>query len=128
VDIEPIAAYVSQESPLELTVNFGIFTSREPSRDDVDSLGEALLALVSGVTIFAGWRYEFASGAAEVGANVVEIRFPPFILPTEGAEHEALVDKLLETASLWARNCAASPPAEGEDLPSRILRNSSTES
>ena len=127
MDTEPIAAYVSQESPLELTVNFGIIAG-EPSRQDVDRLGEALLALVSGVTLFSGWRYEFASGAAEVGAYEVEIRFPPFILPTEAAEHKALVDQLLETASLWARACAANPPAEGEDLASRLLRDPPTES
>jgi hypothetical protein len=127
VDTEPVAAYVSQESPLELTVNFGIFAGREAFRDDVDRLGEALLALVSGVTLFAGRRYEFAPGAAEVAAYEVEIRFPTFILPTEPAEHEALVDKLLETVGLWARDCAASPPAEGEDLASRILRESAFE-
>ncbi len=126
MDTEPVAAYVSQESPLELTVNFGIFAGREAFRDDVDRLGEALLALVSGVTLFAGRRYEFAPGAAEVAAYEVEIRFPTFILPTELAEH-ALVDKLLETVGLWARDCAASPPAEGEDLASRILRGSATE-
>ncbi len=127
MDTEPVAAYVSQESPLELTVNFGLFAGREAFRDDVDRLGEALLALVSGVTLFAGRRYEFASGAAEVAAYEVEIRFPTFILPTEPAEHEALVDKLLETVSLWARDCAASPPAEGEDLAARIVRGSATE-
>ena len=129
MDTEPIAAYVSQESPLELTVNFGILAGRrEPSREDIDRLGEALLALVSAVTLFSGWRYEFASGAAEVGAYEVEIRFPPFIVPTEAAEHKALVDQLIETASLWARACAANPPAEGEDLASRLLRDPPTES
>ena len=127
MDTEPVAAYISQESPLELAVNFGVFAGREAFRDDVDKLGEALLALVSGVTLFAGRRYEFAAGAAEVGAYEVKIRFPKFILPTEPAEHEALVDKLLETVGLWARDCAASPPAEGEDLASRILRGSATE-
>jgi hypothetical protein len=127
VDAEPTAAYVSQESPLQLTVNFGIFAGREVSRDDVGRLGEALLALVSGVTLCAGRRYEFAHGAAEVAAYEVEIRFPAFILPTEPAEHEELVDKLLQTVSLWARDCAASPPAGGEDLASRILRGSATE-
>ena len=48
VNSEPFPAYVSQESPLELTVNFGLFAGRETSRDDVDKLGEALLPLVSG--------------------------------------------------------------------------------
>ena len=127
VDTEPFAAYVSQELPLELTANFGIFAGRNASRDDVDKLGEALLALVSGVTLFAGRRYEFAAGAAEVAAYEVKIRFPPFVLPTEPAEQEALVDKLLAAVDQWARDCAANPPAEGEDLTSRILRGSATE-
>ena len=127
MDTEPIAAYVSQESPLELTVNFGIIAG-EPSRQDVDRLGEALLALVSEVTLFSGWRYEFAARAAEVAAYEVEIRFPSSIVPAEAAKQEALVDQLVETASLWARDCAARPPAEGEDLASRIVRGPSTES
>jgi len=127
VDTELVAAYVSQESPLELTVSFGIFAGREASRDDVDRLGEALLALVSGFSLFAGRRYELARGAAEVANYEVKIRFPTFILPTGSAEHEALLEKLLETVGLWARDCAASPPAEGEDLASRILRGSATE-
>jgi len=127
VDTELVAAYVSQESPLELTVNFGIFAGREASRDDVDRLGEALLALVSGFSLFAGRRYDLARGAAEVANYEVKIRFPTFILPTGSAEHEALLEKLLETLGLWARDRAASPPAEGEDLASRILRGSATE-
>ena len=127
VDTELVAAYVSQESPLELTVSFGIFAGREASRDDVDRLGEALLALVSGFSLFAGRRYELARGAAEVAAYEVKIGFPTFIVPTGSAEHEALLEKLLETVGLWARDCAASPPAEGEDLASRILRGSATE-
>ena len=121
------AAYISQESPLKLTVSFGIFAGREAAREDVDKLGEALLALVSGVSLFAGRRYEFAAGAAEVAAYEVEIQFPTYILPTDPTDHEALVAKLLETVSLWARDCAASPPVEGEDLASRLLRGSATE-
>jgi hypothetical protein len=121
------AAYVSQESPLKLAVSFGIFAGREAAREDVDKMGEALLALVSAVSLFAGRRYEFAPGAAEVAAYEVEIQFPTYILPTDPAEHEVLVAKLLETASSWARDCAATPPAEGEDLASRLLRGSATD-
>ena len=127
MDTEGFAAYVSQESPLELTVSFGILAGREASRADVDSLGEALLALVSGVTLFAGRGYEFARGATEVASYEIKIRFPTFILPTEPAEHEALVSRLLETVSLWVRVCAASPPPEGENLAQRIVRGSATE-
>ena len=122
MDVEPVAAYVSHDSPLELTVNFGIFAGRETSRADIDRLGEMLLAFVSGVTLFAGHRYEFAQGSAESVAYEVKIHFPPFILPTEKGELEPLVDMLLETARRWARDCAATAPAEGEDLAARIAR------
>jgi hypothetical protein len=62
-----------------------------------------------------------------VAAYEVEIQFPTYILPTDPIEYGALVEKLLETLNLWARDCAASPPAEGEDLASRLLRGSATE-
>jgi hypothetical protein len=125
VDVDPLAVFVSRESPFELTVNFGVFTGRETSRADMDRLGEMLLALVSGVTLFAGHRYEFAQGTAEVTAHEVKVEFPPFILPTEKAELEPLVEMLLETVRRWARDCAATPPANGEDLAARIARTAS---
>jgi hypothetical protein len=127
MDIEPTTARISQESPLELTVDFGLFAGREASHEDLDKLGEALLAHVSGVTLFAGRRHEFSHGAAEVAGYEVEIRFPTYILPTDPAEHDSLVQKLLETATQWAHDSAARPPAEGEDLAARLLRGSATE-
>jgi hypothetical protein len=122
VDAEPVAAYVSRDSPLELTVNFGFFVGRNTCRAEIETLGEMLLALVSGVTVVAGQRYEFAQGAAESSAHEVKIQFPPFILPIENAELEPLVDLLLDTARRWAGDCAATAPAEGEDLAARIAR------
>jgi len=125
VDVEPLAVYVSGASPLELTVNFGICTGREPTRADIDGLGEMLLDFVSGVTLVAGRRYEFAQGAAESTAPEVKVEFPPFILPTEKAELEPLIEMLLETVRRWVRDCAATPPATAEDLAARIARTAS---
>jgi hypothetical protein len=68
MDIESTAVYVSQESPLELTVNFGVFAGRSASRDDIERLWNLLQTHVSGVTVFAGRRYEFAHETAEVAA------------------------------------------------------------
>jgi hypothetical protein len=127
VDVEPIAVTVSRDSPLELTVSFGILDRRETSPSEIDKLGELLLELVSGVTLFAGHRYEFSQGSAESTAYEVKIDFPPFILPTEKAELEPLVAKLVETVGLWAHESAARPPAEGEDLSARIARGPATE-
>jgi hypothetical protein len=126
VDAEPIAAYVSHDSPLEVTVNFGLFAGRETCRTDIDRLGEMLLAFVSGVTLFAGHRYEFARGAAESAVYQVKIQFPPAIFPTEETELEPLAEMLLETVRRWADDCAAAPPAEGEDLAARIAREATT--
>ena len=125
--MEPIAAHISQAFPTGVTINFGVVAGREASRNEIDSLGEALLAVVPGVTLVAGRRYEFAAGGAEVAAYEVEIRFPPYTLPAEPLEHEALVDKVLAAATLWARECAARPAPEGEDLASRIIRGSAAE-
>jgi hypothetical protein len=127
VDIEPIAVTVTRDSPLELTVNFGTFARREASRSEVDKLGEMLLELVSGLTLFAGHRYEFSQGATESTAYEVKIEFPPFVLPTKELELEPLVVKLLERVALWAHESAATPPAEGEDLAARIARAAATE-
>jgi hypothetical protein len=127
VDVEPIAVNVSGDSPLEITVNFGILARRETSPSEIDRLGEMLLELVSGVTLFAGHRYEFSQGAAESTAYEVKINFPPFILPTEKAKLDPLVDKLLERVDLWAHESAARSPAEGEDLAARIARGPATE-
>lgn len=88
-----------------------------------------MLRHVPAVTIFAGVRYEFAPHDAETLAHEVSIRFPEYILPSPDApEYEGLVETLLETLSVWARECAATPPAQGEDLTERILRASATES
>jgi hypothetical protein len=127
VDVEAIAVNVSRYSPIQLTVNFGILAKRETSPSEIDKLGEMLLEVVSGVTLFAGHRYEFSQGAAESTAYEVKVDFPPFILPTEKAELDPLVDRLLETVALWAHESAARPPAEGEDLATRIARGPATE-
>jgi hypothetical protein len=127
VDAEPLAAYVSQESPLELTANLGIVAGRDASREEIDKLGEALLRHVSAVTLYAGSRYEFTPHDAEVASREVTVRFPEYVLSPDAADYEATVAKLLETLSRWARECAASPPPGGEDLAERILRESATE-
>jgi hypothetical protein len=122
MNVDPIAVKVSRESPLELTVNFGSIRVSETSPGEIEKLGEMLLELVAGVTLFAGHRYEFAQGERESTAYEVKIDFPPYVLPTEQLELERLVDTLLERVRLWAHESAARPPAEGEDLAERIAR------
>ena len=129
MDVDPIAVKVSRESPLELTVNFGIFARRETSPSEIEKLGEMLLELVSGVTLFAGHRYEFSQGAPESTAYEVKIEFPPFVLPSEQPELEPLVDKLVERVGRSGHTRPQRGPrsAEGEDLAARIARGPATE-
>jgi len=129
VETEPLAAFVSRESPLELTANLGVVAGRDASREEIETLGNALLQHVSAVTLFAGSRYEFSSHDAVTVAHEVTVRFPEYVLPSpsNAADYEAVVTQLLETLSLWARGCAGSPPPKGEDLAERIARASATE-
>lgn len=126
VEAEPIPAFVSQRSPLEITVNFGLFAGRELSRADVDNLGEALLTKVGGVTVFGGRRYELATGATEVVAYEVRVTFPPLTLPASEAQVESLVQDLLQTIEGWARRCAATPPSPEEGLAARIAHEATS--
>jgi hypothetical protein len=119
-EVQP--AFVSREAPLEITVNFGVLAGRDVERKEIETLAEQLSPLVSGVTVIGGHRYEFAVGAAEVSASEVTARFDDFLLPTDRAEREAFVDELVATINQWARAAAATAPAAGEDLASRIAR------
>ena len=119
-DVQP--AFISRESPLEITVNFGVLAGRDVERREIEALAEQLSPLVSGVTVVAGHRYEFAVGAAEVSASELTARFDDFLLPAGRAEREEFVVELLATINQWARVTAATAPAAGEDLASRIAR------
>jgi hypothetical protein len=109
---------------VELVVNFGILAAREVSRAEVDTLADVLLQIVGSATIFAGHRYEFATGAADVAGSEIRIWFPPHTLPKAEAERDALLARVLAEVDRWARMSAVHPPAEGDDLVSRIIRGS----
>ncbi len=118
----PTAAYVASEARVEIVANFGILAAREVSRDEVDKLAEVLLRVVPSVTVFAGRRYEFASGSVEVANSEIRVSFLPHTLPDHGPERDAVIARVLEEVDAWARASAALAPAGGEDLASRIVR------
>ena len=123
----PTAAFVHSEHRVEIVANFGVLSAREVSREEVDRLAETLLPFVHSVTVFAGRRYDFATGSAEVAGSEVRVWFQPHTLPDDGAEREALLERVLAEVDAWARTSAAHPPAQGEDLASRIIRGRSDE-
>ena len=118
----PAAAYLVSGTEVEIVANFGVLAARDPTRDEIDTLADALLRIVPSFTVFNGRRYEFATGAAEVAGSEVRVSFPPHTLPGDRSEREALIARVLEEVDGWARASAASPPSEGEDLASRIIR------
>lgn len=123
----PTAAVVHSEHRVEIVVNFGILAAREASRDEVDRLAETLLPIVHAVTVFAGRRYEFATGSAEVAGYEVCVWFQPHTLPDDDAQRGALLERVLAEVDAWARASAARPPAYGDDLASRIIRGPSNQ-
>ena len=127
MDAEPEPASVVNDSPLEITTNFGVFAGREVGRNEIDDLGRELMSLVSGVTVVAGRRYEFAVGSAEVAGYQVSARFDELLLPTDPTERDELVEKLLATINAWTRGAATTPPQTGEDLATRIARGAAEE-
>ena len=127
MDVEVQAAFVSREAPLEIIANFGVIAGRDASREEIEALAEQVTPLVSGMTVIAGHRYEFAVDAAEVSACEVRARFDDLLLPTDRAERETLVGLLVAEIDQWARNAAATAPAAGEDLASRIARETASE-
>jgi hypothetical protein len=122
VEVAPVVSFVSSESPLEITINFGLVAGRGAAREDVDRLGRELKLFVSSVTLFAGRRYEFAAGAAEVAADEVRARLDEAVLPAGRAERDALIERLLTTTNAWARAAAAAPPPS-EGLAERFARD-----
>ena len=118
----PVAAYVESDAGPVIVANFGVLATREASRDEIDTLAEALLRIVPSVTVFSGRRYEFAAGAAEVAGPEVRISFQPHTLPDEGPERDATIARVVEQVVAWARAAAANPPTDGEDLAARFVR------
>ena len=118
----PVVAHVEAGAQPEVVANFGIVAAREISRDDVEALATAVLRVVSSVSVFAGRRYEFAAGAAEVVGVEVRVSFPPHTLPEQAGERNATIERVLAEVDAWARAAATAPASEGEDLAARIVR------
>jgi len=101
---EPAIAFAvaAHEGPgLEVRVNFGVFAGRQATPAEIDRLGARLLDELESVTVIAEERHEFGRGV-EVSLHQVRIELESDSLPPPGPERDALRDRVLAHAELWA--------------------------
>jgi len=100
-------AVAAHEGPgLEVRVNFGMFAGRQATPAEIDRLGERLLGELESVTVISEERHEFGRGV-EASVHQVRIELDADDVPPPGPEHEALRDRVLAHAELWAAECIA---------------------
>jgi hypothetical protein len=112
----PIAfATTSEPPPIEIRVNFGVFTGRAATPAEIDDLARALLPQVGEVSIVAEERHEISEDV-EVSVHQVRVEVDEENLPSSRRELDELTDLLVAEAGRWARACAADRHAEVAEL------------
>jgi hypothetical protein len=106
VHVENAIAFAAEheETGLEIRVNFGVFAGRDATSAELEELGKLLVPEAGAVSIVAEQRHELSDGA-EVVLHQVRVAVPPEQVPSGGAERNALCDKLVGLAEIWARRC-----------------------
>jgi hypothetical protein len=104
----PVAFTVTRTVPpaIEIRVNFGILAGREATPAEIDELGRALLEIVSDISIVSENHYEIGHGHEAV-VHLVKIELDENDEPTD-----ALQERLVAAATLWAETCAAARHAD----------------
>ena len=104
---EPSIAFAvaAHDGPgLEVRVNFGVFAGRQATPAEIDRLGERLLGELETVTVVAEERHEFGRGV-EASLLQVRIELAAEDLPPDGAERDAIGERVLAHAEAWAAAC-----------------------
>src|SRR5918911_622624 len=78
---------------LELSVNFGLFASREATAAELEDLGAALRNEVAQVAVVSEQRHEL-EGATEIAVHQVKIQLPSAELPDDEFERGELAGRL----------------------------------
>src|SRR5262245_10585182 len=100
VGIEPQIAFVVEprESGLDVLVNFGLLAGREATPAEIDELARLLRPDVHEVTIVSETRHEIGL-SAEGEVYLVRISVDD--------SFDGLAERIVDTASFWARMCDA---------------------
>ena len=93
-----------EEPALEVRVNFGVFAGRHVTPAEIDDLARALTAELDTFTIVAEQRHEF-SDAVEAALHQVVIEVAR---EDTGGDVDALCERLVAAAEIWAAECFAS--------------------
>ena len=105
---EPEIAFAAtpEPSPLEIRVNFGVFTGRAATPAEIDDLARALLPQIGEVSIVAEERHEISDGV-EASLHQVRVEVAEESLPRSPEARAELETALVAEASRWAEACAA---------------------
>jgi hypothetical protein len=104
--IEPPTVFVTEPSapPLEVRVNFGLFTCREATSAELDDLAGRLVPLLGTVSLIAEHRQE-TDGHAEIELHQVRIDLA-------GGDR---ADEVVAITEEWLEDCFTSRHAEVAD-------------
>jgi hypothetical protein len=114
VQVEPEIAFchVDAAAPgLEVLVNFGIYAGREATAAEIDELARLLRPELGEVSIVSETRHEIGR-AVEAEVHQVRIEVTAAALPADEDGRDEFSGRIVETASFWARMCAAERHAE----------------
>lgn len=100
---------------VEIRVNFGVFAGREATPAELDDLAHALIREVGEVSIVSEQRHE-VSQDVEASVHQVRVELADGQLPSDPAERDAFVGRLVEAAEEWARACIAERAVEVSEL------------
>ncbi len=100
--------------PLELKVNFGLFSGREATPAEIEQLGRDLLAKFAYISIVSERRFEIGADA-EGTVHQVRVEVGSEFLPRDEDELAELRGRLLEVTERWVQGCVADRHAEISD-------------
>jgi hypothetical protein len=114
MQIEHVMAFATETEPpgLEILVNFGVFAGRPATSAELDELAGLLVPEVGDVSVVAEERHE-VTDTTEIVLHQVKVEVPHDRLP---AAQDALREKLITLAEIWARACIADRNAELSEL------------
>ncbi len=110
----PPIAYATrlQEPPaLEIRVNFGVYTGRDATPQEIRELGAALVKAVGDVSIVSEERHEIGESAS-AALYRVRIEISGDSLPDSEEQVAELSERLVTAAEIWTRSCFRRAHAE----------------
>ena len=106
--------------PLELKVNFGLFSGREATPAEIEQLGRDLLAKFAYISIVSERRFEIGADA-EGTVHQVRVEVGSEFLPRDEGQLAELRGRLLEVTERWVQSCVADRHAEISDELEELL-------